>query len=248
MRQAVRLRAAVTLLGRFPALAGVDLDIDPGEVVVVKGQNGAGKTTLLRLCAGLCSLASGSGEILGHDLSTQRRQVRQRVALMGHTTGLYDDLTVAENVAFWGGAVGATSQEMHSALETLELSGRLVNLRAGNLSSGQRRRASFATLLVRRPELWLLDEPHAGLDHRSRNIVNNLVQSAAQAGATVMMASHELECMQTLQPRVVSLAGGMLTTQPTGIQPAGIQPVTTQPAAVQPIPTNPKKEAGTHVA
>ncbi len=198
----------MTLLGRFPALAGVDLDISPGEIVLLKGPNGAGKTTLLRLCAGLSPLASGQGWVLGHDLSCERRVVRRRVALLGHRTGLYDDLTVAENMAFWARATGAGRQEVDAALEQLSLTGRVVATRVGRLSAGQRRRVSIASLVVRRPELWLLDEPHAGLDQQSRATVDRLVHEAAVAGATVVMASHELDRIRLLEPRVVSLAGG----------------------------------------
>jgi len=209
VESAVRLRAAVTLLGRFPALAGVDLDIVPGEVVLLKGPNGAGKTTLLRLCAGLCPLASGRGWVLGHDLGEERRMVRRRVALLGHRTGLYDDLTVAENVGFWARAAGASHQDVDEALERLSLAGRLADTRAGRLSAGQRRRASIASLVVRRPELWLLDEPHAGLDQQSRDTVDALVRGAAAAGATVVLATHELERIRVLEPRVVSVVSGM---------------------------------------
>lgn len=210
MESAVQLRSAVTLLGRFPALAGVDLDISPGEIVLLKGPNGAGKTTLLRLCAGLCPLASGEGWILGHDLRVQRRMVRSRVALLGHRTGLYDDLTVTENVAFWARISGSDGSDVDSVLDKLSLTGRLPDTRAGRLSAGQRRRASIASLLVRRPELWLLDEPHAGLDQQSRDTVDKLVREAATAGATVIMASHELERVQALAPRVVNVIGGVV--------------------------------------
>ncbi len=213
VKYAVRLRAAVTLLGRFPALAGVDLDISAGEVVLLKGPNGAGKTTLLRLCAGLSSLSSGEGWVLGHNLATQRRQVRRHVALMGHNTGLYDELSVLENVNFWGRAAGATVEDTNRALGLLNLTGRLAQTRAGQLSAGQRRRASIASLLVRRPDLWLLDEPHAGLDQHSRDTVDSLVRNASQAGATVVMASHELERIHKLQPRVITISGGMVMTE-----------------------------------
>ncbi len=210
MESAVRLRAAVTLLGRFPALAGVDLDIIPGEIVLFKGPNGAGKTTLLRLCAGLCSLSTGQGWVLGHDLNSERRMVRRRVALLGHRTGLYDDLTVIENVSFWAQAAGASSTDVDEAMERLSLTGRLADTRVARLSAGQRRRASIASLVVRRPELWLLDEPHAGLDQQTRDTVDTLVRGAAAAGATVVLASHELERIAVLEPRVVSVVGGVV--------------------------------------
>jgi len=216
VEHAVRLRAAVTLLGRFPALAGVDLDISPGEIVLLKGPNGAGKTTMLRLCAGLCPLASGQGWVLGHDLHVQRRMVRRRVALLGHRSGLYDDLTVAENMAFWARAAGGESADVEEVLGRLSLTGRLADTRVGRLSAGQRRRASIASLVVRRPELWLLDEPHAGLDQQSRDTVDSLVRGAAAAGATVVLATHELERIQVLDPRVVSVVGGMVRADRDG--------------------------------
>ena len=109
MAPVVRLRGAVSLLGRFPALAGADLDVEPGEVVLLRGPNGAGKTTLLRVCAGLLEVTAGEAEVLGVDLVRDRRPVRHRVGLVGHGGGLYEDLSVAENVAFWVGPPGPTT-------------------------------------------------------------------------------------------------------------------------------------------
>jgi len=100
MEPVIHLRSAVCLLGRFPALAGADLDVEQGEIVLLQGPNGAGKTTLLRACAGLLPVVDGEARVLGLDLRRSRRQVRRRVGLMGHATGLYDDLTVADNVRF----------------------------------------------------------------------------------------------------------------------------------------------------
>ena len=96
----VRLRSAMCLLGRFPALAGVDLDVLEGEVVLLSGGNGAGKTTLLRLLAGLVPLHSGTAEVLGQDLDDDRRAHRRLIGLVGHETACYDDLTVGENLRF----------------------------------------------------------------------------------------------------------------------------------------------------
>src|SRR5215218_2259799 len=104
MDDVVHLRDAVCLLGRFPALAGVDLDVARGEIVLVTGPNGAGKTTLLRLLAGLLPVTDGEAVVLGHDLRRSGRAVRREVGLLGHGAALYDDLTVAENVRFWARA------------------------------------------------------------------------------------------------------------------------------------------------
>ena len=173
MEPVVQLRGAVTLLGRFPALAGIDLDVAAGEIVLLRGPNGAGKTTLLRLCAGLLPIARGEARVLGHDLTDRRqaRAVRRRVGLLGHATGLYDELTAVDNVRFWGRAVGALPADVDAAIDACGLTGRVGDLAVARLSAGQRRRTSLACLLARRPELWLLDEPHAGLDHDGRDLV-----------------------------------------------------------------------------
>jgi len=206
----VSLRAAVVLLGRFPALAGADLDVAPGEVVLLRGANGAGKTTLLRTCAGLLPVVAGEGWVLGHDLADarHRRSLRRRIGLLGHATGLYDDLTAADNVRFWARAAGARSVDAAAAMARLGLDGRLADVPVARLSAGQRRRVSLACLVARRPELWLLDEPHAGLDHVGRDVVDELVTGAAAAGATVVVASHELERAAGVAHRTVVVAGG----------------------------------------
>ncbi|HEX2575822.1 MAG TPA: ATP-binding cassette domain-containing protein, partial [Aquihabitans sp.] len=92
MEPVVSFRGAVCLLGRFPALAGVDLDVGAGEIVLLQGPNGAGKTTVLRACAGLVPVAEGHATVLGVDLRADRRAVRHRVGLLGHASGLYEDL------------------------------------------------------------------------------------------------------------------------------------------------------------
>ena len=210
----VDLRGAVALLGNFPALAGVDLTVEPGEIVLARGPNGAGKTTLLRLCAGLVRPEAGSVEVLGHDLVHERRSVRRRVALLGHATGLYDDLTVVQNVHFWARAAGLSAEEATDrvgvAMVRLGVAERLFGQPVHTLSAGQRRRASLAALVVRRPELWLLDEPHAGLDQAGRDVVDVLIGDAVASGATVLVSSHELDRVAVLGPRVVTIAGGVV--------------------------------------
>jgi heme ABC exporter ATP-binding subunit CcmA len=193
MTLAVRFRSVISLLGRFPALSGVDLDVAPGEVLLIRGPNGAGKTTLLRACAGLVGVSSGEAEVLGCDLRTDGRSVRRRVGLLGHAAFLYDDLTVADNLRFSAKAARATTAAADEAMARLGLDGRLRDVPAAKLSAGQRRRVALAAVVARRPELWLLDEPHAGLDSGGRDLLDELVREAAAGGATVILASHEHE-------------------------------------------------------
>jgi len=212
MGRVVELEDAVVVLGAFPALAGVDLTVDVGEIILLRGPNGAGKTTLLRVCAGLVPLARGNGTILGADLTLDRGAVRRRVGLLGHRNGLYLDLSVAENVRFWGATVGATDDEIAAAMDRLGLSGRLAALPVRRLSAGQQRRTALACLVARRARLWLLDEPHAGLDAAGRDELDATLRQAAASGATVMVASHELERAGSLATRTVDVVAGQVTS------------------------------------
>jgi heme ABC exporter ATP-binding subunit CcmA len=206
----VRLRSAVCLLGRFPALAGVDLDVDSGEIVLLAGPNGAGKTTLLRLIAGLVPLRSGEAEVLGTDLTEDRRTARRRLALVGHETFCYDDLTVRENLRFMARAGGHTGDEADDAIDRLDL-GAVADLTHRRLSAGQRRRLALGAALVRDPELLLLDEPHAGLDSDGRAVLHEIVAAAPGEGRTVLMASHELDLARALATREVRVESGRAT-------------------------------------
>ncbi|MHB1486552.1 MAG: heme ABC exporter ATP-binding protein CcmA [Acidimicrobiales bacterium] len=214
MAPAVRLRRVVALLGRFPALAGVDLDVARGEVVLIQGANGSGKTSLLRTCAGLAELSDGEAEVLGRDLRSDRRAVRRAVGLLGHATSLYDDLSVVENVEFGVRAAGGDRDRVAPALARLGLDGRLRRLGVSRLSAGQRRRVAIAVLVARAPALWLLDEPHAGLDAEGRDLVDELVAEVVAGGATVLMASHEADRAVRIAGRRVVMAGGQVYDAP----------------------------------
>jgi len=210
---AIRLTDAVVALGGYPALAGATISVKSGELVALRGANGTGKSTLLRLCAGLVPLARGAANVLGVDLAADRSAVRSAVGLLGHKNGLYADLTARENVEFTSRLIGASTDDVDDALSRLAIDDRVAATRARHLSAGQRRRTALASLVVRRARLWLLDEPHAGLDATGRDVIDGLIGEAAAAGATVLFASHELDRAEAVAHRTVTVSGGAVLAE-----------------------------------
>ena len=206
----VSFRDVVAVAGSYPVLAGADFDVEVGEIVLLTGPNGAGKTSLLRVCAGLLPVERGQARVLGIDLTEDRAAVRERVGILGHSNGLYLDLTVRQNIEFWAELIQASADEVDAALSHVGLSGRLAEVRASQLSAGQRRRVALARLIIRRAELWLLDEPHAGLDSQARDELDATLRKAVEVGATVIVASHELERTERLATRRVVVDGGVV--------------------------------------
>ena len=223
MAPAISLRSAVVVAGNYPVLSGVDLDLEHGHVCVVLGANGAGKTSLLRLLSGLATLTAGTACVLDCTLPDEGASLRRQVGLLGHDVGLWDDLYPAENLRF---ALRAARQDPSLATEALErvgISGKTAKTRLGLLSEGQRRRVGLALLIARRPQLWLLDEPHAGLDASTRLLLSELVESAAQGGATVVATSHEPELSVPMADVVLTMRGGAVIEQRLGgrLRPRG---------------------------
>jgi len=210
---AVVLDGVVVVMGAFPALAGVDLVVRRGDVVGLRGANGAGKTTVLRLCAALVRPDRGSAHVLGADVGADAGALRRRVGYLGHANGLYDDLTAQENVAFWAAAAGGDANDVAAAMDAMEIATRVRDVHARHLSAGQRRRVALAGLVARRCELWLLDEPHTGLDVDARVQLDRLLRAGAEAGATVVLSSHDLDRVDALVDHSVELMAGQVVNE-----------------------------------
>lgn len=200
----------VAVMGGFPVLAGATMDARAGEILLIRGPNGAGKTSLLRVIAGLLPVQRGRAGVMDVDLVADPRQARAHVGMLGHANGLYGDLTVAENVEFWGATVGASADEVRAALSRMGLDGHLSTVAARRLSAGQKRRTALACLIARRAGIWLLDEPHSGLDALGRDELDRVLFEAAAHGATVLIASHELERTARLAHRILTVRGGVI--------------------------------------
>ena len=139
--------------------------------------------------------------------------MRRYVGLLGHSGFLYEEMTVEENLRFAARAARVGTGTVGPALERVQLAGRLATVPLTKLSAGQRRRASLAALIARAPRLWLLDEPHAGLDDEGRALVDAVVTEASAAGNTVLLASHEHDRAEAIADRVVTIAGGQVVAE-----------------------------------
>jgi heme exporter protein A len=186
----VRLTNLTRVFGTAPAVVRVDLEVATGETLLVRGPNGAGKSTLLRLIATAISPTYGSGTVLGFDLVRGRDDIRRRTELLGHRTRLYEDLSAAENLRFACAIHGVDASGVDGALARVGLAGAAGD-RVRTYSQGMRQRVAVARALVRRPDLLLLDEPYAGLDEASKDVVDEAIAEAAARGATVLLATHD---------------------------------------------------------
>lgn len=208
MQSLVRFQNVIAISGNFPILTGFDIEIGPGEIVLLKGRNGAGKTSFLRAVAGLLRITKGAATVLDVDLVATPADVRHRVGLLGHETSLYEDLTAKENVLFALRATRSKTDSGEAVLDEVGLGGRLVDLKVSKMSAGQRKKVALASLIARAPELWLLDEPHASLDSWTRNVLDSNLNSAVENGSTVLLASHESHHGSLVPTRVVEIGGG----------------------------------------
>jgi len=175
--------------GRTTVLAGVDLTLRAGEVLLILGANGAGKSTLLRALAGLSRPDAGSVRVGGAAVT----EARARIGYLAHDTLLYDDLTVAENLAFTArlhGGIGAAA--IAGAIDRVALGTQRDRL-VLHLSRGQRQRAALARALLHRPDLLLFDEPFTGLDAENVGGLTLRLQEAAAEGRGVVLVGHHPE-------------------------------------------------------
>jgi heme ABC exporter ATP-binding subunit CcmA len=209
---AVDLTDVAHRLGNRWALRGVTLRVEPGQVVAVVGPNGSGKTTLLRVLATSLVPVRGSGRVFGHDLAREADPIREIVGMLGQSTGLYDDLSVAENLAFALRMYGcpATTVAIQSALETVGMAAH-ASERVRTLSSGMRRRVALARVLLRRPRLLLLDEPYNTLDATGVEVVDAMIRDTARLGGAALVVSHDLGRTASGRfDRVVTLHAGRI--------------------------------------
>ena len=179
--------------GDFLAVDHVSFEVQPGEIVGYLGPNGSGKTTTMRMLLGLLEPSEGSATVLGFDAFNETEEVRARVGYMSQKFALYDDLTVDENLNFYGGIYGVRERKRIEA--TISLVGLEGHERdqARELSAGWRQRLALAIALVHNPALLFLDEPTSGVDPTARRLFWDLIYRLAEDGVTIFVTTHYMD-------------------------------------------------------
>ena len=179
--------------GDFVAVDSVSFTVHAGEVVGYLGPNGSGKTTTIRMLLGLLRPSAGSARVLGFDAARQTEQVRARVGYMSQKFGLYHDLTVQENLAFYAGVYGVRARgRIEEVLDLVGLKGQ-ERQRVSGLSAGWRQRLALGTAIVHRPQLLFLDEPTSGVDPIARRAFWDLIYELVAEGVTAFVTTHYMD-------------------------------------------------------
>jgi ABC-2 type transport system ATP-binding protein len=182
--------------GHFTAVDNVTFSVARGEILGFLGANGAGKTTIIRMLCGLLSPSSGRAMVGGFDVVRQSEQVKCNIGYMSQKFSLYPDLTVVENLTFFGGVYGIPTPKLRErigwALEMAGLRGREKSLTA-ELSGGWRQRLALGCAILHEPKIVFLDEPTSGVDPVSRRSFWELIDRLAEAGTTVFVTTHYLD-------------------------------------------------------
>ena len=191
------------------ALAGVDLEIEPGAYVAVMGANGAGKSTLLKAIAGLAAPTRGTVRVAGADMRRAGPRLRAMVGYVGHASMLYPDLTARENLTFYGRLfslrdVSAAVAEVAAAFEVEHALDRQVR----TLSRGTKQRVTLARALLHRPKVVLLDEPYTGLDEAAAVTLTTLLDGLHTSERILVVTLHDVARAMSGPERLVVLSAG----------------------------------------
>jgi ABC-2 type transport system ATP-binding protein len=179
--------------GSFTAVDHISFEVQEGEILGYLGPNGCGKTTTIRMLLGLLLPSEGHARVLGFDVVRQPEQIRARVGYMSQKFAIYDDMTVWENLQFYGGVYGITRKsQIEETIVQVGLSGK-HNLLTRELSVGWRQRLALAIALVHRPRLLFLDEPTSGVDPNARRAFWDLIYDLAAQGVTLLVTTHYMD-------------------------------------------------------
>ena len=179
--------------GDFTAVDAITFKVSAGEIFGFLGANGAGKTTAMRILCGLLSPTSGKARVAGYDVYTESELIKKQIGYMSQKFSLYENLTVKENIQFFGGIYGIPRRELKE--KTTELIDRLglhneANKLVGSLPLGWKQKISFSTAILHRPQIVFLDEPTGGVDPITRRQFWDMIYETADCGITIFVTTH----------------------------------------------------------
>ncbi len=196
MAAAVELRELTKRFGDFTAVDGISLDVEAGEIFGFLGANGAGKSTTIRMLCGLLAPTGGTGRVLGIDVAADPEGVKRRIGYMSQRFSLYEDLSVLQNLRFFGGVYGLRGERARErerwAIEMAQLEGQERRL-TRELPGGWKQRLALACAVLHEPQVVFLDEPTSGVDPISRRRFWALIDEMASQGVTVFVTTHYLD-------------------------------------------------------
>lgn len=208
--------------GDFVAVNAITFDVQPGEIFGFLGANGAGKTTAMRILCGLLSPTSGEATVAGFDVYRQNEEIKKHIGYMSQKFSLYENLTVRENIQFFGGIYGLSRQELkektNDLIERVGLHDEADKL-VGSLPLGWKQKISFSVAILHRPKIVFLDEPTGGVDPITRRQFWDMIYDAAHDGITIFVTTHYMDEAEYCD-RVSIMVDGSIAALDT---PAGLK-------------------------
>lgn len=193
---AISVESLTKRFGNFTAVDAVTFSVKRGEIFGFLGANGAGKTTAMRMLCGLSFPTSGKAMVAGFDLFTESEKIKKNIGYMSQKFSLYEDLTIVENIRFYGGIYGLTDEEIKSKtafmLQHLHLEDQAKTL-ARALPLGWKQKISFSVAMLHQPQIVFLDEPTGGVDPVTRREFWTMIYQAAHSGTTVFVTTHYMD-------------------------------------------------------
>ena len=196
MDYAIEVHNLTKTFGGFTAVNNISFKIPTGSIFGFLGPNGSGKSTTIRMLCGVLAPTSGKGSVLGYDIVKNTEDIRQNIGYMSQRFSLYEDLTVEENLDFYGGVYSLTKEERSARKKDLiamaNLHGKEKSL-AGTLSGGWKQRLALGCAMIHLPRLLILDEPTAGVDPVSRRMFWKIIRDFSKQGITILVTTHYMD-------------------------------------------------------
>ncbi|MCB0433333.1 MAG: ABC transporter ATP-binding protein [Flavobacteriaceae bacterium] len=192
----IQARKLTKMFGDFTAVNAISFDVKKGEIFGFLGANGAGKTTAMKLLIGISKPTSGEASVAGFDVFNDREKIKKNIGYMSQKFALYDDLTVKENIIFFGGIYGLSradiKEKSKKLIEELDLA-HIADELVGSLPLGWKQKISFSVALLHDPKIVFLDEPTGGVDPITRRQFWELIYKAAHQGTTIFVTTHYMD-------------------------------------------------------